>query len=82
MLSKKNCPKGELVVTAGYIEETAGGAERPLRHLYPVFTLSRMPFPSFKDTVKRTEVCLLIRFLVDEQTNLSYSQLEAHAARA
>lgn len=54
---------------AGYIKETAG---RPLRHLYPVFALSRMPFPSLKDMEKRTEVCLLIRLLVDEQTNLSY----------
>lgn len=64
------------------MEETAGGAGRPLRHFYPVFTLSSMPFPSYKDRVKRTEVCLLIRFLVDEQTSLSYSQSEAHAARA
>lgn len=50
---KRTAQRVSLWSQAGYIEETAGGAGRPLRHLYPVFALSRKPFPSFKNMEKR-----------------------------
>lgn len=78
---KRTAQRVSLWLQAGYIEETAGGAGRPLRHLYPVFTLCRMPFPSFKDMVKRTEVCLLIRLLVMGKQTFRIHSLK-HGARA
>lgn len=54
-------PRVSFQSQAGYTEVTAGRGGRPLRYLYPMITLSRMLFPSFEDTVKGTEVHLLVR---------------------
>lgn len=87
--SPKTAQRVSFCSELGYTEGTAGGAGRPLGYIYPMITLSRMPFPSFDDMVKDTEVCVLVRLPVwwtHEHPFLmclfdfSYSQFKAHTA--